>query len=60
MGWKGGVTAALGIGAGGLVHVISAAAGISALLAASAIAFTIVKLLGAIYLVYLGAKMLFA
>jgi threonine/homoserine/homoserine lactone efflux protein len=60
LGWKGGATAALGIGAGGLVHVISAAAGISALIVASATAFTIVKLLGALYLVYLGAKMLLA
>jgi threonine/homoserine/homoserine lactone efflux protein len=60
LGWKGGATAALGIGAGGLVHVTAAALGISALLSASATAFTIVKLLGAVYLVYIGAKMLLA
>jgi threonine/homoserine/homoserine lactone efflux protein len=60
LGWKGGATAALGIGAGGLVHVIAAAAGISAVLSTSATAFMIVKLLGATYLAYLGAKMLLA
>jgi threonine/homoserine/homoserine lactone efflux protein len=58
LGWQGGVTAALGIGTGVLIHVTAAALGISALLAASATAFTLVKLLGAVYLVYIGAKML--
>jgi threonine/homoserine/homoserine lactone efflux protein len=58
LGWKGGVTAALGIGTGVLIHVASAAMGISALLAASATAFTIVKFFGAAYLVYIGTKML--
>jgi threonine/homoserine/homoserine lactone efflux protein len=60
LGWKAGVTAALGIGAGGLIHVTAAALGISALLAASATAFTVVKLLGAAYLVYIGTRMLLA
>jgi threonine/homoserine/homoserine lactone efflux protein len=60
LGSKGGATAALGIGTGVLVHVTAAAVGISALLAASATTFTIVKLLGAVYLVYIGAKMLLA
>src|SRR5262249_12066153 len=58
LGWNAGVTAALGIGAGILVHVTAAALGISALLAASASAITTVKLLGAAYLIYLGIGML--
>ena len=49
-----GIVAALGIGTGGLVHIMFATFGLSALLATSALAFTIVKLIGASYLVYLG------
>jgi threonine/homoserine/homoserine lactone efflux protein len=58
LGRKAGVIAALGIGTGVLVHVTAAALGISALLATSATAFTAVKLLGAVYLVYIGTKIL--
>ena len=58
MGWRGGAAAALGIGAGCFVHVFGAAIGLSALLAASSAAFTLVKWFGAAYLCYIGVKML--
>lgn len=55
-GRRSGVVSALGIATGGLVHVIAAVVGISALIAASASAFTAIKWFGAFYLVFLGVK----
>ena len=57
-GWRAGSTAALGIGAGTMIHIFAAALGLSALLATSAAAFTAVKWIGAAYIVYVGIGML--
>lgn len=53
-----GMVSVLGVHAGSLVHVAAAALGISALLAASATAFTIVKFAGVAYLLFLGIRKL--
>jgi threonine/homoserine/homoserine lactone efflux protein len=60
LGWRGGAIAVLGIEAGCLLHVFAAAVGLSALLAASSFAFTLVKWAGAAYLCFIGVKMLLA
>lgn len=53
-----GITSTLGAATGGLIHVFGAAIGVSAILATSALAFMIIKYLGALFLIYLGLKML--
>lgn len=53
-----GLASVLGVELGNLVHVLAAAAGLSAILLSSALAFDLVKYLGAAYLVYLGIRTL--
>ena len=53
-----GFVSALGIGVGSLVHVVAATIGLSSLLASSATAFTVVKYVGAAYLILLGIQRL--
>lgn len=57
-GARAGMAAALGVGAGVFAWAVAAAIGVAALLAASALAFTIVKVVGAAYLLYLGVRAL--
>jgi RhtB (resistance to homoserine/threonine) family protein len=55
-----GLMSALGISAGCCVHSLACAFGLTALLAASATAFTVIKFVGAMYLIYLGVRLIFA
>ncbi len=57
-GLKAGAVAAVGITAGCFVHIVAAAAGVSALIATSATAFGVLKWAGAAYLLYVGLSML--
>lgn len=53
-----GLASCFGTGVGGMLHVVAAALGLSLVVAQSALAFALVKYLGAAYLVYLGVRML--
>jgi threonine/homoserine/homoserine lactone efflux protein len=55
-----GLASSFGTATGGLAHVVAAALGLSAVLARSANAFLIVKYAGALYLIWLGLRALFA
>jgi threonine/homoserine/homoserine lactone efflux protein len=59
-GRRAGLVSVLGVHAGTLAHLFAAAVGISAVLAASATAFSVVKCLGAAYLIYIGVRRLLA
>lgn len=53
-----GLASCFGTGLGGLLHVLAAALGLSFVIAQSAVAFNLLKYIGAAYLVYLGIRML--
>jgi threonine/homoserine/homoserine lactone efflux protein len=51
-----GIASSIGTGLGGLVHIVAGAVGVSALVMASAEAFTALKIAGGLYLIWLGVK----
>ncbi len=55
-GSRAGIISSLGIMGGCMVHMIAAVAGLSAIIANSALAFSIIKYIGAAYLIYLGVQ----
>jgi len=59
-GARAGIVAGLGVTAGCFIHIFAAALGVGALIAASATAFTVLKWVGAAYLFYVGARLLFS
>ena len=54
-----GLVSVLGVQTGAMVHIAFAAVGLSAILASSAVAFSVIKWLGAAYLVWLGLRRIF-
>ncbi|MDM0081618.1 LysE family translocator [Variovorax sp. J31P179] len=59
-GARAGILAGFGITAGCFVHIVAAALGLSALMAASNTAFAVLKWVGAAYLLWVGVRMLFS
>jgi threonine/homoserine/homoserine lactone efflux protein len=57
-GRQAGIITGVGIAVGDLIHTVAAVLGLSAILMTSALAFEIVKYLGAAYLIFLGVKSL--
>jgi threonine/homoserine/homoserine lactone efflux protein len=57
-GGRAGLVSVLGIHTGTLVHVFAAVAGLSAVIASSAVAFSVVKYAGAVYLIFIGVRRL--
>jgi threonine/homoserine/homoserine lactone efflux protein len=55
-GKRSGIMTAIGLNIGTIVHAAAAALGLSAILATSAVAFALIKYIGAAYLIYLGIK----
>ena len=53
-----GLASCFGTGLGGMLHVLAAALGLSLIVAQSAVTFSLVKYLGAAYLIYLGVRLL--
>ena len=53
-----GILSALGIGSGSIVHTTAAALGLSLIISKSILVFSIIKYIGAIYLVYIGIRMI--
>lgn len=57
-GWRAGIVSALGIGAGIFVHIFAVAAGLSTLLVSLPLGYEVVKYVGALYLIYLGVRVI--
>ncbi len=59
-GRRAGILSAIGFNLGGYVHLTATVLGLAAILATSAVAFTVVRWLGAAYLIYLGVNALWS
>lgn len=57
-GRRAGVISAAGVALGSCAHALASAVGLTALIAASPVMFTLIKYVGAIYLIYLGGKLI--